>query len=64
MSKTPKRYNKYIEAFFGGGALFFALEPDKAIISESNPELVNLYNTVSNNMDFHSDNLGINFLQF
>ncbi|MBF0234789.1 MAG: Dam family site-specific DNA-(adenine-N6)-methyltransferase [Desulfamplus sp.] len=51
LPKTPKRFNRYIEPFFGGGALFFALQPDKAIISESNPELINLYRTVSNNVD-------------
>lgn len=51
LSKTPKKFNKYIEPFFGGGALFFALQPDYAIISESNPELVNLYNIISNNVE-------------
>ncbi len=32
MPKVPKKYGKYIESFIGGGALFFALSPDKAII--------------------------------
>ncbi|MBX0289693.1 Dam family site-specific DNA-(adenine-N6)-methyltransferase [Hymenobacter sp. HSC-4F20] len=39
----PKSFNKYIEPFFGGGALFFNLTPEKAIIADLNPELVNLY---------------------
>jgi len=42
---------RYIEPFFGGGALFFALQPDNAIISESNPELINLYRIISKNVD-------------
>ncbi|MCP4106802.1 MAG: Dam family site-specific DNA-(adenine-N6)-methyltransferase [Desulfobacteraceae bacterium] len=50
LSKTPKNFNQYIEPFFGGGALFFALQPDNAIISESNPELINLYRIVSENV--------------
>jgi len=50
LSKTPETFNQYIEPFFGGGALFFALQPDNAIISESNPELVNLYHVISKNV--------------
>ena len=29
--------------FFGGGALFFSLKPENAIIADSNPELINMY---------------------
>lgn len=49
--KIPLKYNKYIEPFFGGGALFFALQPSNSIISDSNPELINLYKAVANNVD-------------
>ena len=49
--KLPRKYNRYIEPFFGGGALFFALEPESAIIADSNPELVNLYRTVASNVE-------------
>ena len=42
---------RYIEPFFGGGALFFALRPENAIIADSNPELVNMYRQVANNLD-------------
>ena len=41
--KFRKISGKYIEPFIGGGALFFALSPDKAIIADSNPELINMY---------------------
>ena len=45
----PKNYNRYFEPFIGGGALFFAIRPKNAYISDINPELINLYNTVKNN---------------
>lgn len=46
LNRAPKKFGKYIEPFFGGGALFFALEPESAVISEINPELVNLYTAI------------------
>lgn len=42
----PNKINKYIEPFIGGGALYFHTLPKNAIISDINPELINLYNTV------------------
>ena len=46
-ARLPKSYNKYIEPFIGGGALFFNLKPDQAIIADLNPELVNLYKSIA-----------------
>ena len=46
-AKVPPRYGKYIEPFFGGGALFFALEPERAVLADSNPELINMYRAVA-----------------
>ena len=51
MPRIPKTYGRYIEPFFGGGALFFSLKPEKAIIADSNPELINMYLQVANNVD-------------
>ncbi|MFL6213316.1 MAG: Dam family site-specific DNA-(adenine-N6)-methyltransferase [Blastocatellia bacterium] len=51
LSKVPSRYNRYIEPFFGGGALFFALCPQDAVIADSNPELINLYKVVASNVE-------------
>ena len=51
LPKVPSSYGRYIEPFFGGGALFFALQPENAIIADSNPELVNMYRQVANNLD-------------
>lgn len=50
LPKVPPSYNQYIEPFFGGGALFFALQPEKAVISDSNPELINMYRRIGENV--------------
>ncbi len=36
-------FERYIEPFFGGGAIFFQLKPKKAIINDINTELTNFY---------------------
>lgn len=48
LAKTPKKFGKYIEPFFGGGALYFSLRPNGGVVADSNPELVNLYRSVAN----------------
>ncbi len=48
---VPERYGTYIEPFVGGGAMFFALQPVRAVLSDSNPELVNLYMQIAANVD-------------
>lgn len=49
--KIPKKYGRYIEPFIGGGALFFSIAPAGGVISDSNPELINLYRSVANDVD-------------
>ena len=36
----------YYEPFIGGGAVLFSRQPDKAVINDSNPELINVYLTL------------------
>lgn len=43
VNNMPKEYSRYIEPFFGGGALYFYLQPDKAIINDINPRLYSFY---------------------
>lgn len=49
--KVPASYGRYIEPFFGGGAMFFALQPENAVIADSNPELINMYRQVASNVE-------------
>lgn len=41
----PDKYETYYEPFLGGGALFFELMPDKAILSDFNKDLITAYNS-------------------
>jgi DNA adenine methylase len=47
----PNKFNRYIEPFVGGGALFFSLRPRNSVLADSNPELINLYKSVSENVE-------------
>ncbi len=50
----PKDFNpskaKYFEPFVGGGAVFFDLLPQKAVLSDLNSELVITYNVIKNDV--------------
>lgn len=45
----PDDFNRYIEPFFGGGAVFFYLEPNDAIINDVNARLVTFYKQLRDN---------------
>ena len=42
---------RFIEPFVGGGAIYFYLQPKKALLSDLNPELMDLYRGISENPD-------------
>ena len=48
---VPNNYDKYIEPFIGGGAMYFSLNPTQSIISDSNEELIITYNQVKSNVE-------------
>ncbi len=55
-SYIPKKFNKYIEPFVGGGAVFFYLYREgflknrKAILIDINKELINCYKVIKNDV--------------
>lgn len=51
MQLFPKKFSIYHEPFVGGGAVLFSLQPKKAIINDANSELINVYNTIKNNLE-------------
>jgi DNA adenine methylase len=44
--RSPPRFENYIEPFFGGGALFFAIEPRRAVIGDRNADLAAMYQAI------------------
>lgn len=50
-ARLPAKFERYHEPFIGGGALFFALQPERASISDINPDLINVYRVIQNDVD-------------
>jgi DNA adenine methylase len=46
---SKSQFNRYFEPFVGGGAVFFALEPESGFINDINPRLINFYKQVKAN---------------
>lgn len=49
-ARLPERFNRYFEPFAGGLALFFRVAPRKAVISDSNADLIALYKAISSDV--------------
>lgn len=49
MEHVPEFNGRYIEPFLGGGAVFFHLEPQRAIINDINTPLISFYRGVRDN---------------
>lgn len=55
LTLIPAQVNTYFEPFVGGGAVFFALAREgrfrRAVLSDVNPELINVYLAIRDNVD-------------
>ena len=51
LSHVPERFGRYFEPFVGGGALFFALRPANAVLTDVNERLIRTYRGVRNDVD-------------
>ena len=49
--RIPKSYNNYYEPFFGGGAIYFYIQPEHAIVNDANPVLINMYRQLRDHPD-------------
>ena len=53
----PKQFDTYFEPFLGGGAVFFHLEPQKAVINDINAKLMTFYLDVKEKYEVVSEQL-------
>lgn len=53
----PQKFNTYFEPFLGAGAVLLAIQPANAVVNDINPELVNCYKVIKNNLPELFENL-------
>lgn len=51
LARLPDRFGRYYEPFAGGAALFFRVAPRRAVLADSNADLIGLYTAVAANVD-------------
>ena len=56
---TPTDIGTYHEPFLGGGALFFHLQPEKARLSDTNEDLINVYKVVRDRVEDLVESLSV-----
>lgn len=50
-NRMPDSYETFYEPFIGGGAFLFSIQPQKAIINDSNEQLINAFKQLKYNTD-------------
>lgn len=51
ISYIPTNFVTFYEPFLGGGAVFFKLQPDRAVVNDRNKELMNMYKVIRDNVE-------------
>lgn len=50
-AEAPESFGRYYEPFVGGGAYLFSQLPDRATIADANPELINCYQVIHDDVE-------------
>lgn len=58
----PTTFNKYFEPFLGSAAIFFSLQPDKAVLADVNKELIDCYLALRDDWEAVEDYLKIHHI--
>lgn len=51
LARMPERFGRYYEPFAGGAAMFFRLVPRRAVLADSNADLIGLYRAIAGDVD-------------
>ena len=49
--RRPTRFRRYFEPFAGGAAMFFRMAPKRAVLGDTNSDLINMYECVAWNVE-------------
>ena len=49
IDKTMPSFDRYVEPFFGGGAIFFKIKPSNALINDKSVDLMDFYRLIQQN---------------
>lgn len=58
LARMPARFGRYYEPFAGGAALFFRVAPERAVIADSNADLMGMYRALAGDVETVLDLLG------